>query len=127
MELRSRAVIAVAGNCLDQRPIERDDRRVREEDIAELIQTAVETVVGGREVFEGMIEDFSKKCGECNCKPTVEGGIREVELATDALEVALAECFERADLVHGESKGERPEQGSRVEFPSALDEPGFVS
>ena len=127
VEFRSCMVVTVAGKRLNQRPIECNDRRVRDENIPKFIKAAVETVVGRREIVEGMVENFTEKRRERRPEPPVEGGIRESAVTTDELEVALSERFERTVLVHSESERKRPEQRGGIEFPTAFDESGFAS
>jgi hypothetical protein len=55
------------------------------------------------------IEVLAEKRGERRREPAVKGGIRQTELATDELEMALAECLYRAIHTNSESEGERRE------------------
>jgi len=45
VELRSSVVVAIAGERLEQRLVERDDGRIRDEDFTELLEATLKTVI----------------------------------------------------------------------------------
>src|SRR5699024_8996193 len=61
VELRSSVVVAIAGKSLEQRLVQRDDGRIRDEDFTELLKAALKTVILVFEVLKSTLEDLSKE------------------------------------------------------------------
>src|SRR5699024_9318833 len=75
VELRSSVVVAIARKRLEQRLIQRDDGRIRDEDLSELLEAALETLILVFEVLKRVLEDRSKVVTEGGHEPLVEGGV----------------------------------------------------
>ena len=61
VELRSSVVVAIAGKRLEQRLVQRDDGHIGDEDLAELSEAALKTVILVFEVLKRALEDSRRK------------------------------------------------------------------
>lgn len=116
VELRSSVVVAIAGKRIEQRLVQRDDGRIRDEDLAELLEAALKTLILVFEVLKSTLEDLSKELTECGHEPIVKRGIAEG--AVVRLDVFLAELFESSVVTGEEADSERPEQSVSFQLPS---------
>ena len=76
MEFRTGSVVI---KCIDVFGvlIERDDRRVDDEDVSKSFETSGQLGLPRVEILDGVIENLSKECNESRFEPAVKRRIRE--------------------------------------------------
>lgn len=75
--------------------IQRDERRVSDEDVSKVFETPSEVVSAGIEILDGVIENLSKERDERRREPVGEGGVGDSVTLRD-FDKPFEECLNRA-------------------------------